>query len=119
MSAPVSELPAWGQTSVALPQLRAPQTLQSLRSFFCRFAAAISGISGLRFQTRTRRLKLQETVQLGDKRFVAILRVDGEEFLLGGGTAGVSILGQLHPEPHAEAASFASVLRHHATEDPA
>ncbi len=78
--------------------LRSTFFIESLRTLWAR----LSTTSGLRFQGRTRRLQLQESVQLGEKRFVAILRVDGDEFLLGGSASGVSILGQLQPEPAAE-----------------
>ena len=32
----------------------------------------------------SRRLRVAETVSLGEKRFISILRVDGEQFLVGG-----------------------------------
>ncbi|HEX3892180.1 MAG TPA: flagellar biosynthetic protein FliO [Terracidiphilus sp.] len=52
------------------------------------------------FRTRvgvaaTKQLRLTETVQLGEKRFVAIIHVDGRRFLIGGGTGGVNLLTQL------------------------
>lgn len=43
----------------------------------------------------TKRLRVSETVQLGDKRFVSLVSVGGREFLIGGGTTGVSLLAQL------------------------
>ena len=36
------------------------------------------------------------TASLGEKRFVAVIQVDGLEFLVGGGTTGVSLLAQLN-----------------------
>jgi hypothetical protein len=45
--------------------------------------------------TATKRLRISETVSLGEKRFVAIVKVEGREFLIGGGTAGMSLLAQL------------------------
>jgi hypothetical protein len=50
-------------------------------------------------QTATKRLRLAETLQLGEKRFVALVSVEGREFLIGGGTSGVSLLAQLGPRP--------------------
>lgn len=47
----------------------------------------------------TKRLRVAETVSLGDKRFVAILRVDGREFLIGGGTSGISLLTPIKKPP--------------------
>lgn len=43
----------------------------------------------------TKRLRVSETISLGEKRFVAIVAVEGREFLIGGGTAGMSLLAQL------------------------
>lgn len=45
--------------------------------------------------TKQSHLRLAETVSLGEKRFVAIIHVEGRKFLIGGGTAGVSLLTQL------------------------
>ena len=45
--------------------------------------------------TAAKRLRVAETVSLGEKRFVALICVEGREFLIGGGTAGVSLLAQL------------------------
>lgn len=50
----------------------------------------------------TKRLRVSETVALGEKRFVAIVSVEGREFLIGGGTAGVSLLAQLGLPPAPE-----------------
>jgi hypothetical protein len=43
----------------------------------------------------TKRLRVSETISLGEKRFVAILAVEGREFLIGGGVSGMSLLAQL------------------------
>jgi hypothetical protein len=48
-------------------------------------------------QTATKRLRVAETVSLGEKRFVSIVNVEGREFLIGGGTSGVTLLAQLGP----------------------
>ena len=45
----------------------------------------------------TKRLRVSETISLGEKRFVAIVAVEGREFLIGGGVAGMSLLAQLGP----------------------
>ena len=45
--------------------------------------------------TATKRLRISETVSLGEKRFVAIVTVEGREFLIGGGAAGISLLAKL------------------------
>ena len=59
-------------------------------------------------QGKHRRLRVSETVSLGEKRFVSIVEVDGTSFLIGGGTAGVSLLTQL--ENKAGPQPFGSVL---------
>jgi hypothetical protein len=58
-----------------------------------------------------RRMRIAETVSLGEKRFVAILHVDGCEFLIGGGTSGISLLAQMEKPLHSSSpAADASVL---------
>jgi hypothetical protein len=47
-------------------------------------------------RSSTRRLKVAETVSLGEKRFVAVVEVDGLQFLLGGGATNVTLLAQLN-----------------------
>jgi flagellar biogenesis protein FliO len=42
-------------------------------------------------------MRVTENVPLGEKRFVALVTVDGREFLIGGGPSGVSLLSQLEP----------------------
>jgi flagellar biogenesis protein FliO len=39
-------------------------------------------------------MHLTETISLGEKRFVTLLKVDGREFLIGGSAAGVNLLSQ-------------------------
>jgi flagellar biogenesis protein FliO len=52
----------------------------------------------------TKQLRVAETISLGEKRFVSVIHVDGQKFLIGGGSSGVSLLTQLGP---AEAAADA------------
>ncbi len=87
-----------------VPELRAVQMLQSLKATWS-WLARQKGLQLL--QPRTRRLQVHETVQLGDKRFVSILRVDGEQFLIGGSPSGVSLLAELKPDTPA---TFSAVL---------
>lgn len=49
-------------------------------------------------QAKTRRMRVSETVSLGEKRFVSIIEVDGISFLVGGGAGSVSLLTQLGRE---------------------
>jgi Flagellar biosynthesis protein, FliO len=57
-------------------------------------------------QLAAKRLALCETVSLGEKRFVAIVKVDGQQFLLGGAAGTVSMLARLNEQDE-----FASILR--------
>ena len=59
--------------------------------------------------TSTKRLRLAETLSLGEKRFVALVSVEGREFLIGGGASGVSMLAQLSNGPESGKA-FATKL---------
>lgn len=45
----------------------------------------------------TKRLRVAENVSLGEKRFVALVTVDGRELLIGGGSTNVSLLANLNP----------------------
>ncbi|MGB6744442.1 MAG: flagellar biosynthetic protein FliO [Terracidiphilus sp.] len=42
-----------------------------------------------------KQLRVAETVSLGEKRFVSVIQVDGQKFLIGGGSQGVTLLTQL------------------------
>lgn len=42
-----------------------------------------------------RQLRVAETVSLGEKRFVSVILVDGQKFLIGGGSQSVTLLTQL------------------------
>ena len=44
---------------------------------------------------RGRRLRVTDTVSLGEKRFVSIVEVDGARFLIGGAVGSVSLLAAL------------------------
>jgi hypothetical protein len=57
-------------------------------------------------RSNPKRLHVASTVSLGEKRFVAVIHVDGREFLVGGGAANVAMLAQLKGEE-----SFGTVLQ--------
>lgn len=42
-----------------------------------------------------RQLRVAETISLGEKRFVSVIHIDGQKFLIGGGSQGVTLLTQL------------------------
>jgi hypothetical protein len=46
-------------------------------------------------QQARKRLRVCETVSLGEKRFLAVIQVDGQEFLVGGSSTSVSTLAHL------------------------
>lgn len=69
-----------------------------------------------RAQTRPGRLRVAESVSLGEKRFVAVVELDGQQFLVGGGAATVSLLARLRPEA---AASTQRIAPLSTTDEPA
>jgi hypothetical protein len=46
-------------------------------------------------QRRPRKLRVCESVQLGEKRFVALIQADGQRFLVGGTSSSISLLATL------------------------
>jgi len=60
----------------------------------------------VRVRQNKKRLRVCETVALGDKRFVTIIQVDDKQFLVGGASNSVSLLAQLD-----KPAEFSSVLQ--------
>jgi len=59
-----------------------------------------------------KRLRVCESVSLGDKRFIAVIQVDGEQFLVGGSSSSVATLA--HLEPRRE---FSDVFRSRCEQD--
>jgi len=43
----------------------------------------------------TKQMRVAETISLGEKRFVSVIHVDGQKFLIGGGSQGVTLLTEL------------------------
>ena len=70
-------------------------------------------IEARRKTQRRRSLRVVESVGMGEKRFVAIVQVEGARFLVGGGSAGVSLLARLEGE-----SEFADVLAAQASGQP-
>ena len=66
-----------------------PFVLLKLRSCLKQLSASGNLLS------RPRRLRVSETVSLGEKRFVSIVEVDGTSFLIGGGASNVTLLTSL------------------------
>jgi len=57
--------------------------------------------SGLAARARRapRRLRLRESLALGEKRFVAVIEFETQRFLVGGGAASVNLLARLGESP--------------------
>jgi hypothetical protein len=60
-----------------------------------------------------KRLRVCESVSLGEKRFVAVIEVDGEQFLVGGASSSVATLARLAPSQE-----FSAVLQRRWAQDP-
>jgi hypothetical protein len=97
---------------LALPSAAVPQgaiaepsasTQRGLWNFFLRYFRNM--------RAPQKRLRVCESVSLGEKRFLAIVRVDSESFLLGGSTGSVSMLAKLN-----EPGSFSAVLQNKSVE---
>lgn len=59
-----------------------------------------------------KRLRVCETVSLGEKRFLAVVQVDGEQFLVGGSSSSVSTLAHLE-----RSRDFSDVFQRHCEQD--
>lgn len=59
-----------------------------------------------------KRLRVCETVSLGEKRFLAVVQVDGEQFLVGGSSSSVSTLAHLE-----RSRDFSDVFQRHCGQD--
>ena len=55
-----------------------------------------------------KQMRILETLSLGEKRFVALLNVEGRKFLVGGGASGVSLITPLDPAPGSDATASIS-----------
>ena len=52
-----------------------------------------------------KQLRVSETVSLGEKRFIAVVQVEHQKFLIGGGSTGVSLLAELDSDTEHESRS--------------
>lgn len=62
-----------------------------------------------------KQLRVSETIALGEKRFVAIVQAEGHKFLIGGSSAGVSLLTRLDEQTGSADSSEASTVPSEAT----
>ena len=61
--------------------------------------------ASVRVGRKPRRLRLCESLSLGEKRFVAVIQYEGQQFLVGGGAGSLNLLARL-----GEAPDFATVM---------
>jgi hypothetical protein len=68
--------------------------------FYALLLQGIGQLNGLLHKQRRRQRKLQllELQQLGEKRFVAIVRVGKQKFLIGGAATSVSLLAEIEAQ---------------------
>lgn len=103
-SSTISKAPSWNL--LLGPELgRVGELLRSAWKWVTRHG------TGILSRGAVRRLRVSETVSLGEKRFVSILHVDGEQFLVGGSSANVVLLAKLDSNAQCvETESFGSVI---------
>ena len=78
----------------------AARNTTSLNRLTLRFRAAVGSLmkAGRRWssQRHKNKMRLCETLSLGDKRFLAVVRVEQQKFLVGGAGNSVALLAELH-----------------------
>jgi flagellar biogenesis protein FliO len=85
-------------TTLSLPVLTDDADLRTLHSQTGLLARLRQWLQARRVERSSdRRLRVAETVSLGEKRFVAVVQVDGRHFLLAGGPTNIALLAQLDP----------------------
>jgi flagellar biogenesis protein FliO len=83
-------------TTLSLPVLADDAALSTLRSQTGLLSRAWRWMRARQVERSSdRRLRVAETVSLGEKRFVAVVQVDGRHFLVAGGPANIALLAQL------------------------
>jgi len=63
------------------------------------WARTLGALAAIRVRKAPRRLRLCESLTLGEKRFVAVIQFDSQQFLVGGGAASVNLLARLGESP--------------------
>jgi hypothetical protein len=90
----LSRLPGKGSLTALMSWVRRRKGADSDSPVSGATIRAWKWLSSYRLST-TKRLRVAETVSLGEKRFVAIISVDGCDLLIGGGTSGISLLAHM------------------------
>jgi hypothetical protein len=79
-----------------IPVLAGVNQLKALQSSSGLLTRALNWIRTCQLaRAGTKRLHVAATASLGEKRFVAVIQIDGLEFLIGGGASNVALLAQL------------------------
>jgi hypothetical protein len=91
-----------------------PQSTELRRGTILRWMMAAWNFMRRQLASRhsRKRLRVCESVSLGEKRFVAVIEVDGEQFLVGGASSSVATLARLEP-----AQEFSEVLKRRWAQD--
>lgn len=69
-------------------------------------------LAPLRTGNAERELRLRESVSLGDKRFVAVIEVGPQRFLIGGTAQSLTLLGKLRRPPQPDFAELLAGCAH-------
>jgi flagellar biogenesis protein FliO len=108
-----NEVSTWKDWIPSVPSIRSQSASRLLAAIRKALGGALNQIrrvsNGALSARSSRRLRVVETVSLGEKRFVSILHIDGEEFLLGGSASSLVVLAKLDAAV-AAAEPFGSVL---------
>lgn len=64
----------------------------------------VSGGQGLRLRRREKAMRLCETLPLGDRRYLALVLVEGHKFLVGAAANSVSLVARIPPAGEDEGA---------------
>jgi hypothetical protein len=97
------------------PQSIQPQSIQPPRKTILAWVetAWSWALKQLGSNPTKKRLRVCETVSLGEKRFVAVIEADGEQFLVGGAATSVATLARLQPTQE-----FSDVLQGRLSQNP-
>jgi len=112
MSEPVPRMAKKGLLSVTLRIRNRPlaAVLKSLDSLMTQGWSWMQ--QKMRASRGKKRLRVCESVSLGEKRFVAVIQIDGEQFLVGGSASSVSTLAHLE-----RSREFSDVFQRHCAQD--
>jgi hypothetical protein len=108
--ATLAEAPAAEVTPVEMPQFEGAPWGRILGWLAGAWKGALKQLGK---RPAKKRLRVCESVSLGEKRFVAVIEVDGEQFLVGGASSSVATLARLQSLP-----KFSDVLKRQWVQEP-